>query len=374
MNVCAVLLAAGRSARFGQDKLWLEIEGEPLWLRSFKTLSSSPGVNAVGIVGAHDRLAEFRELAPSAVFVIAGGEQRQESSRLGVGAVPSEFDTVLIHDAARAFLTPVLVQRVLDGIARTGAAFPAVPQTDTVKIGSGDMWTTPDRASVVAVQTPQGARRDLLQRAFRECHGQFTDEASMLESLGLPVEAVEGDLTNSKVTHPSDLSRILGNVETRTGLGYDVHAFSVDPNRPMWLGGVEFDYRPGLEGHSDADALLHAIVDALLGAAGLGDIGLLYPNTDPRWKDAPSSIFLRETAALLVAEGWKICHIDSTVLAERPKIMGRREELCARIAELAGLSPGQVSVKATTNEGLGSIGRGEGIAAFAVVTVSRAGP
>ena len=372
MNVCAVLLAAGRSSRFGQDKLWVELDGEPLWLRSFKTLSGCPGVNAVGIVGDSDRLSEFASLAPTAAFTVAGGEVRQESSRLGIEAVPVGFDTVLIHDAARAFVTPDLVQRVLDGIAKSGAAFPAVPQTDTVKIGSGESWSTPDRSSVVAVQTPQGAHRVLLQKAFQECTGEFTDEASMLECLGIPVVAVEGDLANVKVTHPADLSRILGDVETRTGLGYDVHAFSKNPQRPMWLGGVQFDDLPGLEGHSDADALLHAIVDALLGAAGLGDIGLRYPNTDPRWKDAPSSIFLQETVELLCSQGWKIRHIDSTVLAERPKIMPRREEICAKIAELAGLSPGQVSVKATTNEGLGSIGRGEGIAAFAVATVVRA--
>jgi 2-C-methyl-D-erythritol 4-phosphate cytidylyltransferase/2-C-methyl-D-erythritol 2,4-cyclodiphosphate synthase len=312
-------------------------------------------------------------LAPDAIFCVAGGESRQQSSQIGARAVPLEYDTVLVHDAARPFVTPTLIGRVIKGVEQVGAAFPAVPQTDTVKIGSGDKWVTPDRTSVVAVQTPQGSRREPLLRAFSECHGEFTDEASMLESLGIPVLAVEGDPANIKVTHPADVSRILTNVETRTGMGYDVHAFSDDPDRPLWLGGVEFDDRPGLEGHSDADVLLHAVVDALLGAACLGDIGLRYPNTDLRWKNASSSLFLRETAALLSENGWTIGHIDATVLAERPKVMVRREEICSTIADLAGIGTGQVSVKATTNEGLGAIGRGEGIAAMAVATVTRTG-
>ena len=162
--------------------------------------------------------------------------------------------------------------------------------------------------------------------------------------------------------------------EYRTGHGYDIHAFSDDPNRPMWLGGLEFDDRPGLEGHSDADAVLHAVVDALLGGACLGDIGEHFPNTDPRWKNRDSGHFLHHASLLLAENGWKITNIDVSILAERPKITPVRAQMQARIAELAGIDPSRVSVKATTNEGLGAIGRGEGIAAFAVAGLWRISP
>lgn len=369
MKVCAVLLAAGRSERFGSDKLWTPFKGGPLWTASYRTLLSC--ADEVGIVCQPDRVDEFRALAPEASFVIPGGADRQSSSRLGVEAVPEDCSIVLVHDAARPWVTRELVNRVREAVGRIGAAFPGVPLTDTIKTQRGGCWTTPDRASFLAVQTPQGARRELLLRAHQEGRGAFTDEASLIESLGEPIEAVEGDVKNIKVTHPGDVERYLGTVDVRTGLGYDVHAFSQDPDRPMWLGGVEFDDRPGLEGHSDADALIHAIVDALLGAVGLGDIGLLYSNTDDRWKNAASQLFLRETSQRLAQEGWDIVHVDATVIAERPKVMKRRDEICRTLADAMGLSEGQVSVKATTNEGLGAIGRGEGVAAFAVATVRR---
>ena len=371
MKVCAVLLAAGRSERYGRDKLWVDIDGQPLWLRSYKTLRDCPGVASIGIVAQSGKVDEFRQLASEALFVVEGGATRQASSRIGVHAVPNDYEAVIVHDAARAFVENELVGRVIEGVQSTGAAFPGIPLVDTIKERCEDVWSTPDRSRFVSVQTPQGANLALLLRAHQEAEGDFTDEMSIIESIGEPVAAVMGDPKNIKVTHPSDISRILGGLETRTGLGYDVHAFSSDPNRPMWLGGIEFDDRPGLDGHSDADALIHAIVDALLGAACLGDIGVLYPNTDSRWKDAPSSIFLSETSTRLRDQGWTIRHIDATVIAERPKVMTRRDEICQKISELLGIPTVNVSIKATTNEGLGSIGRGEGLSAFAVCTISR---
>ena len=371
MKTCAVILAAGSSQRFGSDKLWLDLDGNPLWTHSFRTFLDHPRIDGVGIVCPGAAVDRFRHLAPEALFVVAGGVDRRESSRLACGSVPSSYDAVLIHDAARPFVSGDLISRVIDGVLESGAAYPAVPVTDTIKQGEGSHWTTLPRKSLVAAQTPQGASRDLLLRAHKYADGDVTDDVSLLELSGTPVLMVPGETANIKVTHQSDLNRMNGPTEIRTGFGYDVHAFSHDAGRPLWLGGVEFDDRPGLEGHSDADVLLHAITDALLGAVGLGDIGIQYPNTDQRWKNAASSIFLRESASKVRETGWTIVNIDATVLAERPKLSSKRDLVCSTIADIVGIGRDRVSVKATTHEGLGAIGRAEGIAAQAVVTLSR---
>lgn len=371
MRFAAILVAAGRSERFGQDKLWMPFGDGPLWLASYRTLTASPSVEAVGIVVRPGQEGEFRAHAPDAAFVVPGGDTRQASVRAGLAALPDWCEGALIHDAARPWLTVGLVERVAEAVAREGAAFPALPVTDTVKERISGGYRTLSRDALVAVQTPQGARRDWLERAHREASGAATDDASMIEALGLPVAAVEGDPMNRKVTNPEDAAWIGGPTETRTGLGYDVHAFSDDPARTLWLGGVDFPGERALDGHSDADALLHAVTDALLGAAGLGDIGVHFPNTDPRWAGAASSLFLDHAAQCVRAERWTIVGLDATVVAERPKIMPRRDEIVGRIAQILQVSPSRVSVKATTNEGLGSIGRGEGVAAFVVATLAR---
>ncbi|MBS1724234.1 MAG: 2-C-methyl-D-erythritol 4-phosphate cytidylyltransferase [Armatimonadetes bacterium] len=372
MRTFAILLAAGRSERFGQDKLWLSLDGRPLWTHAFGVLTSCKVLDGVGVVCQSGRTAEFNRLASGARFVVEGGATRQESCRLGLAAVPDECDAVIIHDAARPYVTEELVKAVVAAVERNGAAFAGIPVTDTIKLGAVDSWTTLDRSRLVAVQTPQGARRSDLVEAHRRAAAELTDDVALLEAIGLPVTLVPGDPRNIKVTLPSDISStMVGPVETRTGFGYDVHAFSSDAHRALWLGGVEFDEKPGLEGHSDADALIHAIVDALLGAAGLGDIGQRFPNTDPRWKDAPSRAFLVDTAERLNADGWSIAYIDASVLAERPKVMPRSAEMCAVIATSLGIARKLVNIKATTNEGLGAIGRGEGVAAMAVATLRR---
>ena len=202
----------------------------------------------------------------------------------------------------------------------------------------------------------------------------MTDDVSLLETLGIYAEIVPGDKENIKLTTKEDYEHALRKIsmpEIRTGLGYDIHPFSKEPNRPLFLGGVLFEEEQGLEGHSDADVILHAVVDALLGAAGLGDIGLHYPNTDPQWKNADSKIFPKETAKRLQDENWQIINIDITVLAEHPKIIRRREDIRTRISNEVGLESSRINLKATTNEKLGAIGRGEGIAAFSVATIRR---
>lgn len=367
MRTIAVLLAAGSSERFGEDKLWIALDGAPLWLKSYLTLSHHPQIEAVGIVCAAGRVSEYSNLAPGAAFVVEGGSSRTQSARIGFEARPMWAEAVLFHDAARPFVSPQTVSRVVEAVEISGAAFPALGVTDTIKLRSESGFETLDRSKLVAVQTPQGARAEHFESAFARGI-EATDDMALLEAVGIHAVAVDGESANIKVTTRSDLE--LRMTETRTGHGYDVHRFSTDPARPLWLGGVEFE-GPGLEGHSDADALLHAVVDSLLGAATLGDIGDHFPNTDPRWKDEPSATFLKESVRLLASDGWDVVNIDVSVIAERPRLSAKRDEIRKVIAELAGISPDRVSIKATTNEGLGSIGRGEGIAAFAVATIKR---
>ncbi len=368
MKTVAVLLAAGKSERFGEDKLWIPFEGQPLWTRAYRTLLGSPSIDGVVVVCPPERIDEFRAMAPEALALVPGGATRTQSAANGLrSCLGGQTEIVLFHDAARPYLSSSLVESVVAGVRTHGAAFPALAVVDTVKQRVDESYVTLDRSSLVAVQTPQGAKIDLWEKAFAAGR-EATDDMALLEVVGVTPFAVPGDPHNRKVTTQSDLAAAM--TETRTGHGYDIHRFSTDPTRPLWLGGVEFE-PPGLEGHSDADALLHAVVDALMGAASLGDIGDHFPNTDMRWKDEPSATFLKESVRILASLGWDVVNIDVSVIAERPRLSGRRDEIRKVIARLAGISPDRVSIKATTNEGLGSIGRGEGVAAFAVATIKR---
>jgi 2-C-methyl-D-erythritol 4-phosphate cytidylyltransferase/2-C-methyl-D-erythritol 2,4-cyclodiphosphate synthase len=309
--------------------------------------------------------------ASEAAFVVEGGANRQESSRIGTEA--ADADIVLIHDAARPFLSAEVIGGVIEGVYRTGAAAAAVPVSDTLRETTEGGYRLVDRERAWAMQTPQGGRRELLLEAHSLATAVHTDEMAILEAAGFPVEIVQGSSDNFKVTTAADMSRaqaMIGGVETRTGLGYDIHAFSSDPSRPLFLGGVLFE-GTGLEGHSDADVLIHAVVDALLGAACLGDIGQHFPNTDAQWGGAPSSIFLESAAALVRREGWRIVHVDVAVIAQLPKIMPRAEEIRTVLAGILGVGVDRVSLKATTNEGLDALGRGEGVAAYATATLAR---
>ncbi len=368
----AILLAAGRSERFGRDKVGLLIDGKPVWRHAFEAFLHHPEVGGVGLVVSDERIEEFKSAAPEATFVVGGGRSRPESAQRGLAAVPEEFDWVAFHDAARPFVSADLISRTFEAAETSGAACPGLAVTDTIKLVRPGSVQTLDRSSLSAVQTPQiGHRRDFL-RGYALAGDRMTDDLSVLEAAGIVPQIVPGDPANIKITHPGDENRTPSTMEIRTGFGYDIHSFSPDPARPLWLGGVEFpEERPGLEGHSDADALLHAVVDALLGAVGLGDIGTHYPPSDPQWKDRASIEFLKETGRMIKEKGYRIVNIDSTVLAERPKILPRRPEIVQVIADALLISADQVSVKATTHEKLGALGRGEGIAAMAIATLSR---
>lgn len=301
-------------------------------------------------------------------FVVSGGDTRSQSIRNVMAHIPSDCTHVLIHDAARPFASTELINRVIESAFEHGAAFPGLPLTETVRQSESDSWQELDRSQIIRVQTPQVVRRDWFEQALSQVTDDLTDDVGYLIAAGFPVQCVAGEPENMKITHPNDLPQF---PEYRTGFGYDVHRFSEDPNRPLWLGGVEFDDRPGLEGHSDADALLHAVVDALLGAASEGDIGVHYPPSDERWKNCSSLRFLSEAANLLKSKGWHIVNIDATVVAERPKVMPKSLEIRKAISESIEIAIERVSVKATTNEKLGSIGKSEGIACYAVATIRR---
>ncbi|QYK53157.1 MAG: 2-C-methyl-D-erythritol 2,4-cyclodiphosphate synthase [Fimbriimonadaceae bacterium] len=364
----AILAASGSSVRFGSDKLNLQVDGIPVWRKSYQILISCPLVSGVGVVTRQEKISEILAAEPGMTFVVSGGETRAQSIRNAMAHVPRGSTHVLIHDAARPFASADLIERVIASAFEHGAAFPGLSLTETVRQANNDSWHELDRSQIMRVQTPQVVRRDWFEQALSQIEDDLTDDVGYLIAAGFPVQLVQGEPENMKITHPSDLPQM---PEYRMGFGYDVHRFSEDPNRPLWLGGVEFDERPGLEGHSDADALLHAVVDALLGAAGEGDIGVHYPPSDEQWKDCPSVRFLSEAANLLKSKGWHIVNIDATVVAERPKVMPKSLEIRKVISESIEVAIERVSVKATTNEKLGSIGKSEGIACYAVATIRR---
>jgi 2-C-methyl-D-erythritol 4-phosphate cytidylyltransferase/2-C-methyl-D-erythritol 2,4-cyclodiphosphate synthase len=375
-RVGAILAAGGSGLRAGVAKQWVALGGETVLRRAARALAASGVVDELVVVvpPGEERRGEA-ELAGLGVPVraVAGGAARADSVRAGLSALGA-VDVVLVHDAARPFATPSLARAVANAAASRGASLAALAATDTVKRASGDrVAETLDRRSVWLAQTPQGFRTALLRRAFQEAGpaaAEATDECQLVERLGEPVAIVPGEPGNFKITGGDDLARARALLEpaVATGVGYDVHAFA--PGRRLVLGGVEFE-GDGLLGHSDADICAHVLCDAILGAAGLGDIGRHFPDTDPRWKGISSLLLLREVVARAAGLGWSVGNCDVTLAARRPKIAPRADEMRARLAEAMGVSPAQVNVKATTGEGLGFVGRGEGIAAHAVALLLR---
>lgn len=306
---------------------------------------------------------------------IAGGAGRRESAYRGLASLADDPpDLVLIHDAARPMVDARLISRVLDALCDSPAVLPALPVVDTLKrADGGKVAATVDRAGLWRAQTPQGFRFGRILAAHRAAAGrELTDDAAIAEAAGLPVALVAGDEDNLKITSEDDLKRVArmleAEYETRTGSGYDVHRFT-DGDHVM-LGGLVVPHTAGLAGHSDADVVLHAITDALLGTIGAGDIGSHFPPSDPRWRGAASARFLAHAASLVAEAGGTIRHVDVTVICERPKIGPHREAMRASVAAILGVDIGRVSVKATTTEGLGFTGRREGIAAHAIATIA----
>jgi 2-C-methyl-D-erythritol 4-phosphate cytidylyltransferase/2-C-methyl-D-erythritol 2,4-cyclodiphosphate synthase len=380
------VVAGGRSDRFGPGppKQYRDLGGRTLLEHAVDAVGGVPGVDAVVVV-----LPEADVDAPvgrailrrsRVAAVVAGGETRARSVERGLLAAPTAT-FVLVHDAARPLVPSSVVVRVLEATRRHGAAVPAVPVVDTVKWVSEDgerVRATLDRGRLRAVQTPQGARADILLEALREAREdgvEVTDEAAALERVGVPVAVVEGDPDHGKITTPGDLRaarREIGGdgMNLRIGQGVDLHRFA-DDDRPLVLGGVRFPGERGLEGHSDADVVLHAAMDAVLGAAGLPDIGARFPPEDPAWAGASSVDLAARVREAVAGAGFGIVNLDLALLAERPRIRERVEEMRRAIAAAFGIAAEQVGLKATTLEGMGELGRGAGAACTAVALLTK---
>ena len=382
--VGAVVPAAGRGSRFGstQNKVFAEAGGKLLLEWTLGSLASHGRIGAVVVAAAaadRDRVQDLSRRIDKVVAVVEGGATRAESVLRGLEALPVECEVVLVHDAARPAVSAALVDRVIAGVEAHGGAVPGLPVSDTVKrvAENGIVMETVPREGLFTVQTPQGARRDHLLAAYRALGDDAfacTDEAALLERAGYRVCVVPGEERNIKVTHPADLARIESVLrplteEVRTGFGYDVHA--TDASRPLWLGGIHFAGAIGLRGHSDADVVLHALTDAVLGAAGLGDIGVFFPDTDERNRGRASRDFLKEAVRRAGEAGWQVANVDISLVAEEPKIGPYRERMGSAIAEALGVRRDQINIKATTSERLGFVGRKEGMACWAVATLRR---
>ena len=376
-----VVVAAGRSTRFGgaTPKPFQVLAGRTVLERSVRCLTAHPAVGGVVVVLAPSEIeGPCRETVASwngVLAVVAGGATRSESVSNGVRAAAGA-DFLLVHDAARPLATPELVAAVVEATRKHGAAVPLLPIPDTVKeLDDGWVAGTLDRGRLGLAQTPQGFRADWLRSALDRAHREGeapTDEAAALEREGHRVRAVTGSPDNQKITTPRDLSEAerridAGEPALRVGTGFDVHR--TDPERRLVLGGVTFEGEPGLAGHSDADVVLHAAMDALLGAAALGDIGALFPPDDDAFAGADSTGLARRVAALLDEHGFEIVNLDLTLLAESPKIRRRVDEMRGAIAECLSTTPARVGLKATTLEGLGALGRREGAACQAVAMI-----
>ena len=363
-SVVAAILCAGTGARFGGDKLALLVQGKPVWRWSYDAYAGHPSIDRTILVGSESNLDGLAAVGEA----FLGGATRQASALAALRAA-GDAGILVLHDGARPFVAPDLIARTVEAARRDGAAAAAVPVTDTIKRLEEGRLTTLDRTRLWAMQTPQAARIPLLRQAHEAALGDATDDVALLEAIGVHATLVEGDPQNMKITTQADLLRLPG--ETRTGMGYDVHSFSPDPARVLMLGGVAFPDHPALDGHSDADALLHAATDALLGAASLGDIGVHFPPSDERWRGMASLHFLGHAARLLREGGWHVVNLDMTVIAESPKVMKRASEIRETVAKALGVEAERVSLKATTNERMGFVGRGEGIAALALATIRR---
>lgn len=392
----AILVAAGRSTRMGSDKLWADLWGRPAWRWSLDVLLTDPALTTVAIAVPTDAVDRFSASLPDGdgrCLVVPGGSARADSVIAGLWALTraghDDRTLVLVHDAARPALTPELVATIVEAAAKVdGAVVPVVPVVDSLKRVRSDRVVAPvEREEIAMAQTPQAALLGALRASIEEAHAwgrPITDDAGALAAAGVPVHVVPGDPANRKLTDPEDLVTMRALLADRAsalptaadarpgarwGIGFDAHRLVA--GRPMRIVGVPFpDEDRGPEGHSDGDAGLHALIDALLGAANLGDVGTLFSSEDAAWEGADSADLVRRAVERLGDAGWRPASVDLSIATARPAIASRRADLAANIARLLGVSAEAVSVKGTTSDGLGFTGA-EGLAAWAVASVER---
>uniref|UniRef100_UPI00405619A9 2-C-methyl-D-erythritol 4-phosphate cytidylyltransferase n=1 Tax=Candidatus Electronema sp. TaxID=2698783 RepID=UPI00405619A9 len=382
-----IIPAAGSGSRMGtaQPKQFLELAGMPVLARTLRAVLNHPTVAATVAVLPPEQLQSGAALilpflSPSQrekLCFAAGGATRQQSVRNGLAALPADIGQVLVHDGARPLVTATLIDRCIAGIAEHGAVIAAVPVKDTLKeAAGGTVLRTVDRERLWQAQTPQGASRVLLEQAYRQAEADGfvgTDEASLLEHAGIPVSVVMGSGRNLKITQPEDLAlaaALLWQEESIMQIGHGFDAHRLVAGRRLILGGQEIPYHLGLDGHSDADVLVHALMDALLGALGQGDIGRHFPDSDEQYRGADSCQLLARVMDLVKAKGMRLLNADITVICQRPKLAPHMAAMRARLCAICGTEA--VNIKATTTEGMGYAGRGEGISSHAVILLTTA--
>jgi 2-C-methyl-D-erythritol 4-phosphate cytidylyltransferase/2-C-methyl-D-erythritol 2,4-cyclodiphosphate synthase len=373
----ALLVAAGSGSRAGGGlpKQYRKIGGKAVVRHAIEHLHRT-GVEDVRVVIGAGQEGLFAEVTEGLALPspLIGGAERQDSVRSGLEAIAAGGGAarVLIHDAARPFLSAAVARRLVEALDTAEAAVPVLGVVDTLAHGDGALGDTVSREGLVRVQTPQAFRFEAILAAHRAWTGApATDDAQIARAAGLAVATVPGDAMLEKLTFEEDFDRagqrLLARSVVRTGLGFDVHTFA--DGEELWLGGLLIPHSRGLKGHSDADVVLHALTDAILGAIGAGDIGDHFPPSDPQWRGAASAQFVEHARGLVEARGGRIDHVDVTIVCEAPRIGPHREAMRARVASLLRLPLERVSIKATTTEKLGFTGRGEGIAAQAIATV-----
>ena len=385
MRVAAIIAAGGRGTRLGaaSPKQFLPIGDRTMLEMSVNAFATHAAVDDVVVAVPADYLTEVSEALRTTALVVEGGKRRQDSVANAFARIAANTDVVLIHDAARPFVTAELIDRMIAAGAKHGAAIAAMAVSDTVKRapatanGERPIQATLPREEIFLAQTPQAFRRDVLERAIQNADGaDATDEAALAERAGFPVHVIQGEATNVKVTTSEDLARAKAgefskHVEgagfsprLRIGTGYDLHRLVA--GRPLILAGVRIPFELGLDGHSDADIVCHAVTDAILGAAAAGDIGRLFPDTDPKWKDADSIALLKGALAHIAEKGFRVSNVDVTVIAQKPKLLPHLDQMRANLAAALNVDVDAVSVKGKTNEQVDSMGRGESMACHAV--------
>jgi len=385
-QTAALIVAAGQGMRAGADvpKQFQPIAGVPMLARSVRAFLDHDAIDAVHVVIGAGQERQYAAAVPAHGKLrapVAGGATRQASVRNGLAAIATNAPArVLIHDAARPFVTSTVIDRVVAALAGSEAVVPALPVASTLKrVASGRVVETVPRDDLEAAETPQGFAFDAIRAAHDKAataNMDFTDDAAVAEWAGIAVGVVAGDPGNVKLTTASEIAaadrRVLAEDmlrlgDVRVGIGFDVHGLG--SGSEVILGGVAIPHTRGLIGHSDADVVLHALTDAVLGALGDGDIGTHFPPSDPQWKGVSSDRFLADAVARVRARGGTVAHLDVALVAEGPQIAPHREAIRARIAAICDIAVDRVGIKATTNEGLGFVGRGEGVSAQAVATI-----